>query len=87
MGNLLSIYPKIHRLGADTEKDRRLPHAQRNLFGKREGDFPNGAAGMEGEALDIHTRLYELLCFFANEQENIDGPAIRQVSVEVRRTR
>jgi hypothetical protein len=72
MGNLLSLYPKIHRLGAYTQKDRCLPHGQRNLFGKREGDFPNRAAGMSGEAFDIHTRLYELLCFLANEQEDMD---------------
>ena len=83
MGNLLSLHPKIHRLGADTEKNCCLPYGQRNLFGKREGDFPNGPAGMEGEALDIHTRLYELLRFCANEQESIESPAMRQVSVQV----
>ncbi len=62
---------KIHRLGANTEKDRSLPHGQRTLVGKREGHFPNRGARVEGEAFDIHTRLYKLLYFFANEQESM----------------
>jgi hypothetical protein len=70
MGDLLSLYPKIHRLRAYTEKDRCLLHGQRNLFGKREGDFSNRASEMVGKALDIHTRLYGLLCLYANSSED-----------------
>ena len=72
MGNLLSLYPKIHGLRADAEEDRCLSHGQRDLFGKREGEFPNRVGRIEGEAFDIHACLYELLCFYANQQETME---------------
>jgi hypothetical protein len=41
MGNLLSLYPKTHRLWADTEDGRCLPNSQRNFVSKGKGDlFP-----------------------------------------------
>ena len=72
MGNLLSLHPKINGLRADAEEDRCLSNGQRDLFGKRERDFPNCVGRVEGEAFDIHTCLYELLCFYANKRESIN---------------
>ena len=69
MGNLLSLYPKIHRLRADSKEDSGLPNRERGFMCNSSGGLCASAADIEGEALRIHAFLYGLLWFFSN------GPA------------
>ena len=47
MGNLLSLYPKIHRLRANTKEERCLPDGQRHLVGNDKSDLSTDGAGIE----------------------------------------
>jgi hypothetical protein len=61
VGNLLSLYPKIHRLRADAKEDCCLPNSQWDFVSDGKGALSAPAARFEGEALGIHTHLYGLL--------------------------
>jgi len=69
VGNLLSLYPKIHRLRADSKEHGGLPNRERDFMCNSSGGLCAPAADIEGEALRIHAFLYGLLWFFSN------GPA------------
>jgi hypothetical protein len=69
VGNLLSLYPKIHRLRADSKEDGSLLNGERDFVCNTSGGLDAPAADIEGEALRIHAFLYGLLWFFSN------GPA------------
>jgi hypothetical protein len=66
VGNLLSLYPKIRRLSADSKEDRSLPNRQRDFICKSSGGLCALAADIEGEALRIDAFLYGLPWFFSN---------------------
>jgi len=68
VGNLLSLYPKIHRLRADSKEDSGLPNRERDFMCNSSGGLCAPAADIEGEALRIHAFLYGLLWFFSNER-------------------
>jgi hypothetical protein len=66
MGNLLSLDPKIHRLGADAEEGRGLSNRQRDFIYNGKGGLCAPATKVEGEAIRIHVFLYGLFWFFSN---------------------
>ena len=61
VGNLLSLYPKIHRLRADSKEDGSLLNGERDFVCNSSGGICAPAAEIEGEAIRIHTFLYGLL--------------------------
>jgi hypothetical protein len=67
VGNLLSLYPKIHRLRADSKEDCGLPNREWDFICNGSGGLCAPAADIEGEAFRIHVFLYGLLWFFSNE--------------------
>ena len=68
MGNLLSLYTKIHRLWANTKEGRCLPNSQRNFVSNGKGDlFAPTLLELRGRG-SWHSLLYGLFWFCANKR-------------------
>ena len=58
MGNLLSLYPKIHCLNADAQVRRGVPNGQREFFSSKRCHRASVERVDCGEVLCIHAFLY-----------------------------
>jgi len=63
---LFSDISFAHQLRADSEENGDLPNAERDIISQCRRGFSGAWIDREGEALEIHTLLYDLFSFLAN---------------------